>query len=163
MDLANIIFLCWNVRGLNDKARRDSIRELVALYKATVVCFQETKIETFSPFLVAQCLGPSYDGFAYLPAVGTKGGILLAWDTSKIRADRVEIGKFTVSVQFKYDAFIPFWILLFMSLRTSWTKFFSLMNSRTREPSARVHGLSWGILTSFSTQKTRITGILTDE
>lgn len=29
-----------------------------------------------------QCLGPSYDGFFYLPAEGMRGGILLAWMTT---------------------------------------------------------------------------------
>jgi hypothetical protein len=31
-----------------------------------------------------QCLGPSFDGFAYLPAVETRGGILLAWNKSVV-------------------------------------------------------------------------------
>ena len=31
-----------------------------------------------------QCIGPSYDGFAYLPALATRGGIFIAWDSTRV-------------------------------------------------------------------------------
>lgn len=34
-----------------------------------------------------QCLGPSFDGFDYLPANETRGGILVAWDTTVMDID----------------------------------------------------------------------------
>jgi exonuclease III len=73
--------LCWNPRGLNDSAKRDSVRELVDSLRVNLVCFQETKMAVIDRFTVNQCLGPSFDGFDYLPALGTRGGILLAWNT----------------------------------------------------------------------------------
>jgi hypothetical protein len=36
-------FQCWNVRGLNDSAKRASVRSLVMSSNATIVCLQETK------------------------------------------------------------------------------------------------------------------------
>jgi exonuclease III len=73
--------LCWNPRGLNDSVKRDSVRELVDSLRVNLVCFQETKMVVIDRFMVNQCLGPSFDGFDYLPALGTRGGILLAWNT----------------------------------------------------------------------------------
>jgi len=36
--------LVWNVRGLNSRARRNLLRELVIAKRAAVVCLQETKL-----------------------------------------------------------------------------------------------------------------------
>jgi exonuclease III len=69
--------LCWNVRGLNDPRKRDALREFMDTVCAKIVCFQETKMSVIDCFTVMQCLGPSFDGFVYLPAIGTRGGVLL--------------------------------------------------------------------------------------
>jgi exonuclease III len=45
--------LSLNVRGLNDPAKRNTVREFVATLCVNVVCFQETKIEVFDDFLVS--------------------------------------------------------------------------------------------------------------
>jgi hypothetical protein len=46
--------LDWNVRGLNDKAKRDAVRE-----------FLDSVLELLDRFVVTQCLGPAFDGFVY--------------------------------------------------------------------------------------------------
>jgi hypothetical protein len=73
--------LSWNPRGLNDGAKRDAVRELLDSLSVNLVCFQETKLNVIDRFVVNQCLGPSFDGFDYLPAEETRGGILLAWNS----------------------------------------------------------------------------------
>lgn len=83
MDL-NPQVLCWNVRGLNNPVKRKAVREFVTSTKANLVCFQETKMAVMDEFVVMQCMGPSLDGFVYLSAVETRGGILLAWDTTAV-------------------------------------------------------------------------------
>jgi len=74
--------LVWNVRGLNSPARCDAIYQLVLLSGASMVCFQETKLQVVSRDVVDRCLGREFDQFFFLPAVGTRGGILLAWKSS---------------------------------------------------------------------------------
>uniref|UniRef100_A0A452ZPN2 Endonuclease/exonuclease/phosphatase domain-containing protein n=1 Tax=Aegilops tauschii subsp. strangulata TaxID=200361 RepID=A0A452ZPN2_AEGTS len=59
--------ICWNVRGLNNPAKRKVVREFLSSLKVNLVCLQETKLELVDQFMVMQCLGPSFDGFAYLP------------------------------------------------------------------------------------------------
>ena len=46
--------LIWNVRGLNSRARRLVVRELVAQDRFTVVALQETKLQTCDHALVLE-------------------------------------------------------------------------------------------------------------
>lgn len=73
------ILVC-NVRGLNSPARRNTIFQAVDAAKVDLVCLQETKMEVVSDAIVRQTLGNRFENFYYAPAVGTRGGILLAWD-----------------------------------------------------------------------------------
>lgn len=81
--------LCWNVRGLNNPAKRNAVREFVEAAKVNIVCLQDTKLHVIDPFIVMQCIGPSFDGFAYLPTSDTRGGILLGWDRTAIEIDNI--------------------------------------------------------------------------
>ncbi|KAM3329442.1 hypothetical protein ACQJBY_026482 [Aegilops geniculata] len=80
----NLKLLFWNVRGLNFGAKRAAVRNVISSDMPVVVCLQETKLELFSPALVSKTLGPSFDAFYPLPAMGTCGGILLAWCSSEL-------------------------------------------------------------------------------
>jgi exonuclease III len=42
------------------------------------VCLQETKKAPISRWMVMSTLGADFDEFTFLPAAGTRGGILLA-------------------------------------------------------------------------------------
>ena len=39
--------LCWNVRGLNSKARQRDVRAKIEESQCSIVCLQETKCEDF--------------------------------------------------------------------------------------------------------------------
>lgn len=82
--------LCWNVRGLNNPAKRDAVRKFVASVRTNLVCFQETKLDVIDRYVIMQCLGPSFDSFAYLPSEETRGGILLAWDSTILDIDQFQ-------------------------------------------------------------------------
>jgi exonuclease III len=45
----------------------------------SVVCIQETKLQSVDLGIVRQCCGPLFSEFCFSPADGTRGGILLAW------------------------------------------------------------------------------------
>lgn len=77
--------LVWNVRGLNNPARRSSIRLFMQNYDVSLVCFQESKLEVLDATVINQTLGPSFDGFEALPADGTRGGIVIAWKTNRLQ------------------------------------------------------------------------------
>ena len=66
--------LCWNVRGLNSKARQDTVRTLVNSSRVDVVCIQETKMATVSRSTILSTLGSDFAHFVELPSVGASGG-----------------------------------------------------------------------------------------
>lgn len=92
-----IELLCWNMRGLNDPAKRSAVREFLSTLHVSIVCFQETKVDVIDDFFVMQCLGPSFDGYVYLPAMDTRGGILLAWDSSVVQIDRISFDSHAIT------------------------------------------------------------------
>jgi len=66
--------LNWNVRGLNNPARRKVVRDLVSETKATVVALQETKLEVVDTTIISEVLGQRFeDNFVVLLAAGTRG------------------------------------------------------------------------------------------
>lgn len=61
MDSTN--FLIWNARGLNDHARRDTVRKVVDDCKPALVCIQETKLAVITTTDVISCLGREFQEF----------------------------------------------------------------------------------------------------
>lgn len=62
-------FLNWNVRGLNNPARRSVVRDLTRDTKATIAAIQETKLDFINRAIVLETLGEKFgDNFVYLPA-----------------------------------------------------------------------------------------------
>lgn len=83
MDLSPAL-ICWNVCGLNNPAKRKAIKEFIGTVKINIACLQETKLDVIDKYIVMQCLGLSFDGFAYVPSEETRGGILLAWESTVV-------------------------------------------------------------------------------
>lgn len=66
------------MRGLNDGARQDAVNELVKDTGATFVYLQETKLHLIDQNVMKRTVGTKFaNSFAMLPAVQTRGGILL--------------------------------------------------------------------------------------
>ena len=79
IDADRLRLLSANVRGLNNPVRRDAVRDLIRDCKATVVCLQESKLHVVDRQCIIEALGVDFaDNFAFLPADGTRGGIILA-------------------------------------------------------------------------------------
>jgi exonuclease III len=90
--------LNWNVRGLNNLARRKVVRDLVSETRATIVTLQETKLEMVDARMVTETVGQRFvNNFVALPAAGTRGGILLAVDEDHYRVTRSEVGIHTIT------------------------------------------------------------------
>ena len=82
MSTIKLELVCWNVRGLNSPTKKKALREFADSVHPAIFCIQETKLACIDTYTVMQCLGPSYDGYYYLPATDTRGGILLAWNAA---------------------------------------------------------------------------------
>ena len=114
--------LVWNVRGLNNPARRCSIRLFTQSYNVSLVCFQESKMAMLDATVVCETLGPAFDGFDFLPADGTRGGMMMAWKSDKLRVFNVQKDEFMLSAQVVSLTAKNGWCLLFMGLRVTMTK-----------------------------------------
>jgi mannosylglycoprotein endo-beta-mannosidase len=92
-----INFLGWNVRGLNDQGRKDTVHGVIANSSCQIVCLQETKLETISPFDASYIGGFRLKSFAEHPAIGTRGGILILWDERVVELSSIVASKFCLS------------------------------------------------------------------
>lgn len=54
-------------------------------------------MEVISPEVVKQCLGNKFENFYYVPSVGTRGGVLLAWDTLVVTLSRLHVTQNTIT------------------------------------------------------------------
>ena len=79
MAAQNYNIMCWNVRGLNDGAKRSLVRTQIISSGVTVVCLQETKISNWTHSLLVDTAGTEMASNAiFLPSVGVCGCILIA-------------------------------------------------------------------------------------
>ena len=62
----NLKIVTWNVRGLNDREKRLQIKNLIKMWRADVICLQETKMELMSRSLVKSLWGCHYVDWACL-------------------------------------------------------------------------------------------------
>jgi len=107
MDKLN--FLIWNVRGLNDKARRDNLRKVVDDTRPAVVCLQETKLSYISERDVISFLGRDFTKFVFLSAQQTRGGILIAWRDGSFVVSQHRVHRHSVSVLFSNNDDPAWW------------------------------------------------------
>jgi len=102
--------LCWNERGLNSKARQDSMRTLINTGRIEVVCLQETKMSGISRGCILSMLGSDFTHWVELPAAGASGAILVArrHDLGPATATRIE--SFSLSVRFSPTSSQSWWL-----------------------------------------------------
>lgn len=93
----SLAILCWNVCGLNCPDRRVTVHETIAASSCHLVCLQESKLQVIDPFTAAYLGGQRLKNFAYKPADGTKGGILLLWDEAVVDISNVQLGSYFLS------------------------------------------------------------------
>ncbi len=73
-------FVSWNVRGLNSRDKCVTVKSFIKGCKCGVVCLQETKLAATSTDKFLSFCGFHIREFRALDAVGTKGGIITAWN-----------------------------------------------------------------------------------
>ena len=103
MDKKNFRVWCvldWNVRGLNSDKRQRDVRAKVDESNCSIVCLQETKMDFFDHRILRKFLPKRFDNFAYSPAIGASGGILVAWCSSLFHGTLIEIQKFGIIINF---------------------------------------------------------------
>jgi exonuclease III len=93
----NIDIISWNVRGLNAAAHCLAVNEVLASNPCQIACLQETKLHSIDPGLAAFVGTYRLNNFAFKPATGTRGGILLLWNDAAADLINVRIGRYSLS------------------------------------------------------------------
>lgn len=70
----HIKILSWNVRGLNDRAKRVLVSHEVQKHSPHVLCIQETKWDMENVQYIRETIGSRIDNFGLIKAKGTAGG-----------------------------------------------------------------------------------------
>jgi exonuclease III len=107
----NLSILNWNVRGLNDPARRDAIRAVLDQMRCSIICIQESKLSVFSDAIRRELAGPRFDSHIALDANGTRGGVLLIWRSDCYTVDKVVMRNFSITARFSPVGGLPPWTL----------------------------------------------------
>lgn len=76
------------------------IRNMSRIWKADVVCFQETKLETGIANIVKEIWDSRWEVYVQLEASGTRGGILIMWDKRIWKGEVSSMGAYSVSCCF---------------------------------------------------------------
>ncbi|RVX11275.1 LINE-1 retrotransposable element ORF2 protein [Vitis vinifera] len=102
--------ISWNTRGLGSKKKRRVVKNFLSSEKPDVVMIQETKKEECDRRLVGSVWSVRNKDWAALPASGASGGILIIWDSKKLRREEVVLGSFSVSIKFAMDECESLWL-----------------------------------------------------
>ena len=99
--------ISWNTRGLGSRKKRRVVKDFLRLENPDVVIFQETKREECDRRFVGSVWSVRDKEWAALLACGASGGILIIWDSKKLRSEEVLICSFLVLVKFLLDGCEP--------------------------------------------------------
>jgi hypothetical protein len=105
------------VRDLIKRARRTAIRSLIVTTNASIVSFQETKMELIYLSTILEALGSEFDDYVYLPAISTRGGILLAWKSREVSLTDLMITTNTLSAKVASPSSAAWWITVVYVLK----------------------------------------------
>jgi exonuclease III len=88
--------------GIKRRAKRASVRNQIISSGATVICLQETKIANWTHTLLVETVGNDMaQNMAYLPSIGTSGGVLIAASDRYFQVDNPYTTVNTVSATIK--------------------------------------------------------------
>ncbi|KAE8785616.1 hypothetical protein D1007_40689 [Hordeum vulgare] len=93
------LIMCWNVRGLNNPAKRVAVFELAVAHKVAILFMQETKIDAWSPSLVREIGGSSLTDYIVLPEIGSSRGAAIFWNNDLASIDSHAVGIFAITAK----------------------------------------------------------------
>lgn len=97
-----MIIISWNVRGLNARIKKSSLRKLINSHDPSFIFIQETKISDFHPRLIRSLW--KIDKLAHLhsPSMGNSGGLLSLWRENffSMESHRIENNWIAISGSF---------------------------------------------------------------
>jgi hypothetical protein len=88
----------WNVQGLGCHKKRPVVRDAISTATASIICLQETKLQSVNRLTVLSFLCSHLSEFATVNAIGSSDGILMTWDPRLYSLSSVRHDRFSLSV-----------------------------------------------------------------
>ncbi|KAK9154956.1 hypothetical protein Sjap_002436 [Stephania japonica] len=100
----------WNVRGINAVTKRREVKEEVRLMNPDILVIQETKKMVIDRWDITSIWRGRFKEWVFLPAEGTKGGIVIVWDVRKVKVVNNITGEFSISIQVEEAGGVNWWL-----------------------------------------------------
>ncbi|KAH7666231.1 RNA-directed DNA polymerase protein [Dioscorea alata] len=141
--------LSWNVRGLGKPSKRHLVKEIISSSRSDIICLQETKLQDVHKSTWRTIGGVRLNSFDFLPAQGSAGGIIVAWDRAQALGTLFHKETFSISIKFMNTSNNFTWICTCVygpvtrSLKVEfWNELRNIRN---------LHALPWVICGDFNT------------
>jgi exonuclease III len=100
MNNRNWNILCWNIRGLNATDKHDAVRNKIEESGCSIICLQETKLQSVDMHIVKKFTPRRYDKFDFVPSLGASGGILVIWNSAHFLGMSLDKQPFGLTISF---------------------------------------------------------------
>jgi exonuclease III len=102
--MQNYKIMSWNVRGLNNPALQEDVKQVISTFNPDLIYLQETKLSCLNNFTIRSILAPQFENsFVFLPATGPRGGgILLVAKDSIFQLQNPVLTENTISATIMY-------------------------------------------------------------
>lgn len=74
-----MIIISWNIRGLNARVKKSSLRKLISRHDPKFIFLQETKMESLNPKTIRSIWNSDDIDWLFIPSIGNSGGLLSMW------------------------------------------------------------------------------------
>ena len=95
--------ISWNIRGSGSQTKRRGVRFLICKENPDLVVFQEVRRRTVDRSFIGSVWSSRFKEWILLPSLGSGGGILVVWDTRRVKVVDNIVGDFSVSIEIVQD------------------------------------------------------------
>lgn len=93
-----MIGISWNIRGLNGRIKKTSLRKLITTHNPDFVFVQETKMDLLSPKIVKSLWNDPDIEWLFSPSMGNSGGLLLMWKSNFLQISSHQINNNWIAI-----------------------------------------------------------------
>ncbi|KAH7684024.1 RNA-directed DNA polymerase protein [Dioscorea alata] len=101
--------LSWNVRGLGRSSKCHFVKEFILSSHADILCLQESKLQEIHISTWKSIGGSRLNTFDFILAIGSAGGIILAWDSSQVVGTLLHKRSFSITLEFTNQSDNTIW------------------------------------------------------
>ena len=88
----------WNIRGLGDSDKCSLLKVALLASRSSVVCLQESKLQEVDRRKAATFLPQCLRSVVYMPASGSSGGTIVAWNDDDLQGVEIAKNRFCITI-----------------------------------------------------------------